>query len=155
MVRVTQSKVEYEGMTFDSKEELGFYLELIADPDVSCVHRQTGFMLVPKQEQIVVKHLKTKDKLIKKLLEFPVMYHADFVYYKGDTLVICDVKSSYTHSFREFAIVRKLMVRKIIKHNKRRHNGDPNVVFLEAIVKCLPKRDGGGVSVKYNYKPII
>ena len=155
MVRVTQSKVEYEGMIFDSKEELGFYLELIADEDVRCIHRQTEFLLVPKQEQLVVKHMKTKDKLVKKFLEYPVTYHADFVYRKGDILVVCDVKSSYTHSFREFSIVRKLMLQKIMKHNKRRHGGEPKVVFLEAIVKCLPKKSGGGISVKYNYKPII
>ena len=28
------------------------------------------------------------------------------------------------------------------------------VVFLEAIVKTLPKKSGGGIDVKYNYKPI-
>lgn len=155
MVRVTQAKVEYDGMTFDSKEELAFYLELLSDGSVSSIRRQAGFLLIPKQEQLVVKHLKTKDKLIRKTLEFPVMYHADFVYKKGDVLVVCDVKSKYTHSFREFSIVRKLMVRKILEHNKRRHGGDPKVVFLEAIVRCLPKRYGGGVEVKYIYKPII
>lgn len=154
-VRVTQTKVEHEGMTFDSKEELGFYLYLKEQNDVSCIHRQTGFVLVEKQEQYVVKHLKTKDKLVKKLLEFPVIYHADFVYRKGDTIIVCDVKSKYTHSFREFVIVRKLMVRKIIEHNRRRHGGEPKVVFLEAITRALPKKLGGGFEFKFIYKPII
>lgn len=155
MVRVIQSKVKYDGMVFDSKEELGFYLELLNTPGVSCIHRQTQFMLIPKQEQMVVKHLKTKDKLVSRLLERPVQYHADFVYRLNGTIVICDVKSNYTASFREFSIIRKLMVQKIIKHNKKRHNGESKVVFLEAIVKTLPKKSGGGVVVKYNYKPMI
>lgn len=155
MVRVIQSKVKYDGMVFDSKEELGFYLELLNTPGVSCIHRQTQFTLIPKQEQMVIKHLKTKDKLVNRLLERPVQYHADFVYRLNDIIVICDVKSQYTASFREFPIIRKLMVRKIIKHNKKRHKGEPKMVFLEAIVKTLPKKSGGGVEVKYNYKPFI
>lgn len=155
MVRVIQSKVKYDGMAFDSREELGFYLELLNTPGISCIHRQTQFTLIPKQEQMVVKHLKTKDKLVSRLLERPVQYHADFVYRLNDIIVICDVKSQYTTGFREFAIIRKLMVRKIIKHNEKRHHGVPKVVFLEAIVRTLPKKSGGGVEVKYNYKPMI
>lgn len=69
-VRVTQTKVEHEGMEFDSKEELGFYLYLKEQDDVSCIHRQTGFVLVEKQEQYVVKHLKTKDKIVKSYSNF-------------------------------------------------------------------------------------
>lgn len=154
MARVTQTKVEHDGMVFDSREEFGFYVHLLGDPGVSGIRRQTQFSLVPKQEQMVVKHLKTKDKLVSRLLERPVQYHADFVYRKKGTIVICDVKSKYTASFREFSIIRKLMVQKIIRHNKRRHGGEPKVVFLEAIVRTLPKKLGGGVEVKYNYKPI-
>lgn len=155
MARVTQRIVEYDGMPFDSREELGFYKELLANPNVRHIHRQTHFVLVPRQEQTVVKHMKTKDKLVKKFLEYPVEYHADFTYRLGDTIVVCDVKSSYTAKFREFSIIRKLMVQKIIQHNKRRHGGEPKVAFLEAVVKCLPKKSGGGISVKYNYKPLI
>lgn len=155
MARVIQTKVELDGMVFDSREELGFYIHLLGDPQVSCIHRQTQFLLIPKQEQMVVKHLKTKDKLVSRLLERPVSYHADFVYRKNGTIVICDVKSKYTASFREFSIIRKLMVQKIIRHNKKRHGGEPRVVFLEAIVRTLPKKLGGGVDVKYNYKPLM
>lgn len=154
MVRVIQSKVEYDGMVFDSKDEFGFYVHLLGDPDVSCIHRQTKFQLIPKQEQMVVRHLKTKDKLVGRLLERPVQYHADFVYRKNGTIVVCDVKSKYTASFREFSIIRKLMVQKIVRHNMKRHEGEPVVIFLEAIVKTLPKKLGGGVDVRYNYKPI-
>ena len=154
MVRVIQSKVECDGMVFDSKEEFGFYVHLLGDPEVSCIRRQTQFLLIPKQEQMVVKHLKTKDKLVSRLLERPVQYHADFVYRKNGTIIICDVKSKYTASFREFSIIRKLMVQKIARHNKKRHGGEPMVVFLEAIVKTLPKKSGGGIDVKYSYKPI-
>lgn len=155
MVRVTQHKCEYGGMVFDSSEELGFYLELLGNPSVSNIHRQTQFLLIPKQEQMVVKHLKTKDKVVSRLLERPVQYHADFVYRLNDTIVICDVKSPYTSKFREFSITRKLMVQKIIRHNKRRHNGETRVVFLEAIVRTLPKKCGGGIEVKCNYKPFM
>ena len=134
MVRVIQSKVECDGMVFDSKEEFGFYVHLLGDPEVSCIRRQTQFQLIPKQEQMVVKHLKTKDKLVSRLLERPVQYHADFVYRKNGTIIICDVKSKYTASFREFSIIRKLMVQKIAKHNKKRHGGEPMVSTLSITI---------------------
>ena len=48
-------------------------------------------------------------------------------------MILCDVKSSYTHKLREFRITAKGVINKILSHNKKRHGGEPYVVFREAI----------------------
>ena len=60
-------------------------------------------------------------------------YKADFVFREDGKLIVCDVKSKYTHSLREFRITAKGCISKIVAHNKKRHNGEPFVVFREAI----------------------
>ena len=52
---------------------------------------------------------------------------------EGDRLIVCDVKSDYTHSLREFRITAKGIINKIVAYNKKRHGGEPFVVFREAI----------------------
>lgn len=146
--------VEFNGITFDSREECEYYKYITNDKDFSCIHRQVRLRLLPRQSINVVKHLKTKDKVIEQFLENPVDYTADFVYFWHNVLVICDVKSLYTHKFREWAIIRKLIVKRILAQNKERHNGVVKVIFREAIVKVLPKKLGGGISVKNNDKPL-
>ena len=60
-------------------------------------------------------------------------YKADFVFWEDGRLIVCDVKSGYTHKLREFRITAKGVINKILSHNKKRHNGEPFVVFREAI----------------------
>ena len=60
-------------------------------------------------------------------------YKADFVFWEDCRLIVCDVKSGYTHKLREFRITAKGVINKILSHNKKRHNGEPFVVFREAI----------------------
>ncbi len=60
-------------------------------------------------------------------------YKPDFIFFEGDRLVVCDVKSRYTHSLREFRITAKAVIAKITAHNIKRHGGHPAMVFREAI----------------------
>ena len=147
-VRVTQSKVEYKGMTFDSREEMKYYIMLEADSSVSCVHRQVQLELVPKSEVFAIKHLKTKDKRITKFLDHPITYKPDFIYLQWGVVFVVDVKSSFTHGFREFSIIRKLMLKKILEHNRKRHGGLARMVFREVIF-------GKGGSIKVVDKPPV
>ena len=39
--RVMNRKVQYEGIEFDSREELRYYIILLDNKDVSCIHRQS------------------------------------------------------------------------------------------------------------------
>jgi hypothetical protein len=153
MARIINHPVEYNGASFDSREECEYFKYITDNDDFCCIHRQVRFRLLPRQSVNVVKHLKTKDKLVEQFLENPIDYTADFVYYWHDRLVICDVKSAYTHKFREWAIIRKLIVKRVLEQNKKRHQGVFKVIFREAIVKVMPKKLGGGISVKNNDKP--
>ena len=51
---------------------------------ISGLRRQVVFELLPKQEKEVVIHLKTKDKIEKRVVFSAVTYSADFVYEKKD-----------------------------------------------------------------------
>ena len=83
-------------------------------------------MIVPKQ-------LKTKIKYNRRLMISGHNYKPDFIFWEGDRLIVCDVKSDYTHSLREFRITAKGIINKIVAHNKKQHGGEPFVVFREAI----------------------
>lgn len=59
------------------------------------LQRQVLFELLPKQTKTVVQHLKTKDKVVERMVAQAVTYTADFVYFKhpdGYGLVVEDFK---------------------------------------------------------------
>lgn len=91
------SKVEYEGMVFDSKKEYKRYRELmllLKAGKISNPQRQVKFVLIEKQEG-----------------EKECSYYADFVYIDaltGETIVE-DVKSEATRKLSTYIIKRKLM----------------------------------------------
>ena len=83
-------------------------------------------MLVPKQ-------LKTKIRYDKRLMVSGHSYKPDFIFWEDGILLVCDVASRYTDSLGEFRITAKGCINKIVAHNKQHHNGEPFVVFCEAI----------------------
>ena len=103
-------KVEYNGMTFDSKRELKRYkeLELLEQAgEISNLQRQVKYVLIPTQREpdtIGVRGGVKKGKVI----EHECSYTADFVYNDeyGD-LVVEDSKGFRT---KDYAIKRKLML---------------------------------------------
>lgn len=107
------TKVELDGMTFDSKNEAARYVFLKEQQDlgiISDLRRQETYELIPKQTEIVQKQLKTKTKMVEVFLERPVHYVADFEYIKDGRKVVEDVKGSHITATPDFRIKKKLML---------------------------------------------
>lgn len=132
--RVIQQKyIASDGTEYDSKDEYHYHQILLTDKRVSCIRRQVRINIFPTLYMKVPKQLKTKIRYDKRVMVNGHNYKADFVFWEDGRLVVCDVKSSYTHKLREFRITAKGVINKILSHNKKRHNGEPFVVFREAI----------------------
>ena len=132
-------KVTYKGIEFDSKDEMMRYIELCdlqRKGVISGLRRQYSFVLIPRQSKVVVKHLKTKDKMVEKFLENPAIYTCDFLYKEGGLYVVEDVKSLFTRMERDYPLRRKLMVQKIQDHNAK---GRRQWIFREYIVGTKKK----------------
>jgi len=115
-------KVTYKGIEFDSRDEMNRYIELCDMQSkglISGLRRQYSFELIPRQSKMVIKHLKTKDKMVEKFLENPAIYTCDFMYLENGVYVVEDVKSTFTRLDKSYVLRRKLMVQKIQEHNDK------------------------------------
>lgn len=133
MARVKQHKYLVGGVEYDSREEYLYHQMLLANPDVSCIHRQVSINLIKPIWMLKPRQLKTKVRYDRRLLLSGHNYTADFVFFEGDRLVVCDVKSLYTSQLREFRITAKVCVSRLFAHNTKRHGGEPYIIFREAI----------------------
>ena len=97
------SKVVYDGYTFDSKREGNVYLRL---KDLQ-IHPK--WELQPKMTETYVKHLKTKDKECERTVLLPITYEADFAFYHNGKYVVVDVKISKSLLPKEYQIKKKMM----------------------------------------------
>jgi hypothetical protein len=105
------SKVEYQGMSFDSKREMQRYIVLKEAEErglISDLRTQVVFELVPSITEEHVKHLKTKDKIETRVAQRAILYKADFVYKKDGKEVIEDVKVAKGLIPKEFTLKEKL-----------------------------------------------
>lgn len=95
---------------FDSSNEYKRFL-FLKDAErrgeIKDLKRQVEYILIPDQYRDELVHLKTKDKYVTKLQERKVSYFADFVYLKGDELVVEDFKGL---RLPEYKLKRKLML---------------------------------------------
>ena len=133
-VRVIQQKyIAPDGTMYDSKDECLYHQIILTDKRVTCIHRQVKINIFQSLYMVVPKQLKTKIRYDKRVMVNGHSYKADFVFWEDGRLIVCDVKSGYTHKLREFRITAKGVINKILSHNKKRHNGEPFVVFREAI----------------------
>ncbi len=110
-------KVEFMNMTFDSKKEMQRYVFLLGEQEKGKIHglkRQVTFELLPKMTKDEVVHLKTKDKIVQKVMQLPVTYTCDFLYWKGQgydsRLVVEDVKISKYLLPPEYVLRKKMML---------------------------------------------
>lgn len=127
------SKVEYQGIVFDSKYERDRYLYLLdlqKQGKISGLRRQTPFLLIPKATKLVPKQLKTKVKYVERVVEIQSLYHNDFTYFEDGRYICEEFKSSMTSKLADYILRRKLMVQKIYKHNKKNHG---QWVFREVV----------------------
>ena len=104
-------KVQYDGITFDSKKEYRRYLELSALEKAGIIknlERQVKYTLIPAQREPDT--IGSRGGVKKgKLIERECSYYADFVYIIKETgeTVVEDVKGMRTP---EYKIKRKLML---------------------------------------------
>lgn len=91
------TKVEFQGIKFDSKREMQRYI-VLKDAEVKGLIKdlqmQVKFELIPAVKETYIKHLKTKDKECERTLQLPITYTCDFAYVKDGELVVEDVKAS-------------------------------------------------------------
>ena len=107
------SKVEYNGITFDSKRERDRYIVLSRaqeDGLISNLMLQPKWELIPKITEKFTKHLKTKDKECERTVQHAITYAADFSYNdRYGNLVVEDVKISPSLLPKEFILKVKMM----------------------------------------------
>lgn len=90
-------KVEYAGISFDSKKEMKRYVFLKDMEDkgvIENLERQVRFVLIPSLTEDVVVHLKTKDKVVKKTIQLAITYTCDFRYVHDGVTIVEDIKAS-------------------------------------------------------------
>ena len=138
---IIKHKVKYGHFVFDSRDEMNRYIELCDMQGkglISGLRRQYSFELIPRQSKMVVKHLKTKDKMVEKFLENPAIYTCDFMYLENGAYVVEDTKSWFSRSQADdYPLRRKLMVQKIQNHNAK---GRGQWIFREFIVGTKKKQ---------------
>ena len=123
-------KVEFDGIKFDSKRERDRYMAL-KDAErrglISELKCQPTFELMPAIYHDEVKHLKTKDKIIKRCDQLAITYKGDFQYVKDGKIVVEDVKSSKSLAAldQKFLLKEKMMyyfhkirIRRVYKPNE-------------------------------------
>lgn len=103
-------KIEFGGDTFASKGEWQRWM-FLKDAEskglISGLRKQVEFILIPTQYKEEVVHLKTKDKIVRRVAEREVTYVADFVYFKNYELVVEDFKG---FPDEKYPIKRKMML---------------------------------------------
>lgn len=109
--RYNHTKVEVDGLKFDSKKEYERYLflkEAEKNGLITDLQTQVKFELIPSVTEEYIVHLKTKDKIKTRTLQLPITWTSDFVYYKDGEMVIEDVKPSKFLLSDRFVIKEKL-----------------------------------------------
>lgn len=95
--KYNNTKVEYNGIKFDSKKEMQRYLVLKTAEEnglISNLQLQVRFELIPAVKEEYIEHLKTKDKIKTKTVQLPITYTCDFMYDKEGETIVEDVKAS-------------------------------------------------------------
>ena len=106
-------KIVFQGETYDSQLELSRFLFLSnreKEGKITNLRRQVEYLLIPAQYGTEIKHLKTKDKEVRVLLERSCSYVADFVYERNGKTVVEDCKGSKYIITADFKIKKKLML---------------------------------------------
>ena len=99
--------------TYDSQLEWSRFLFLSnreKEGEITNLRRQGEYLLIPAQYGTEIKHLKTKDKEVRVLLERSCSYVADFVYERDGKIVVEDCKGSKYIITADFKIKKKLLL---------------------------------------------
>ena len=115
------NKIKNTFGVFDSELEWSRYLFLSnrqKEGEISDLRRQVEYLLIPAQYGTEIRHLKTKDKEVRVLLERPCSYIADFVYERNGETIVEDCKGEdkkykgkrFSTETAAFKIKKKLML---------------------------------------------
>ena len=115
------SKIKNAYGTFDSQLELARFVFLSnrqKEGEISGLRRQVEYLLITVQYGTEIRHLKTKDKEVRVLLERPCSYIADFVYERNGKTIVEDCKGEdkkykgkrFSTETAAFKIKKKLML---------------------------------------------
>ena len=115
------SKIKNAYGNFDSSLEWGRFLFLSnreKEGEITNLRRQVEYLLIPAQYGTEIRHLKTKDKEVRVLLERPCSYIADFVYERNGKTIVEDCKGEdkkykgnrFSTETAAFKIKKKLML---------------------------------------------
>lgn len=110
--KYNNTKVEYDGIKFDSKKEMQRYIVLKDSENsgvISNLELQVKYELIPAVREEYIEHLKTKDKVKTRTLQLPITYTCDFQYLKDGVLIVEDVKASPKMLPKEFVLKEKMM----------------------------------------------
>ena len=107
------NKIKNTFGVFDSELEWSRYLFLSnrqKEGEISDLRRQVEYLLIPAQYGTEIKHLKTKDKEVRVLLERPCSYIADFVYERNGKTIVEDCKGAKAIITETAKIKKKLLL---------------------------------------------
>lgn len=99
--------------TYDSALEWSRYVFLSnrqKEGEISDLRRQVEYLLIPAQYGTEIRHLKTKDKEVRVLLERPCSYIADFVYERNGKTIVEDCKGAKAIITETAKIKKKLLL---------------------------------------------
>ena len=99
--------------TYDSQLEFARFLFLSnreKEGEITNLRRQVEYLLIPAQYGTEIKHLKTKDKEVRVLLERSCSYVADFVYERNGKTIVEDCKGSKGIITEAAKIKKKLLL---------------------------------------------
>lgn len=106
-------KITFDGITFASKKEGMRYVVLKQqekDGLISNLRLQVPYELIPAIYKDEEKQLKTKSKIVRKLVQRAVHYVADFVYDKDGETIVEDVKGGRATQTAEYKLKKKMML---------------------------------------------
>jgi hypothetical protein len=110
--KYNNTKVEFDGLKFDSKKEMLRYMAL-KDAEskgiISDLQTQVKYELIPAVTEEYVEHLKTKDRIKTRTVQLAITYKCDFAYIKDNQLVIEDVKASPKMLPKEYILKKKML----------------------------------------------
>ena len=107
------NKIKNAFGVFDSELEWSRYLFLSnrqKEGEISGLRRQVEYLLIPTQYGTEIRHLKTKDKEVRVLLERPCSYIADFVYERNGKTIVEDCKGAKAIITETAKIKKKLLL---------------------------------------------
>ncbi len=107
------SKIKNAYGTFDSQLEWSRFLFLSnreKEGEITNLRRQVEYLLIPAQYGTEIKHLKTKDKEVRVLLERSCSYIADYVYERNGETIVEDCKGAKGIITEAAKIKKKLLL---------------------------------------------